>query len=190
MLYVDDEDHLQFDFENVMNEQYAQEPKTPRVTKKDTVCLYWIRGLCSRGDLDCEFIHRMDEEKMAMCQFGARCQNHTCPYRHYDLDIRPECVAFRRGFCAKGPMCPDRHIKRDPDKFWEYAITPTNEINPDHNKDNNPHHKTALCKTFMQTGRCSKGDRCGFAHGHHELRKRSRKLQTYSKQIRNTGHSM
>ena len=186
MLDPELEQWMRFDFESDMEAMFAKEPKTPRVKKKDTVCLYWLRGLCARGELDCEFIHRVDEDKLAMCQFGARCQNRGCPYRHYDLEVRPECVKFRRGFCSKGPMCPDRHIKRDVDKFVEYAFTATEDINPQHNEDKNPLHKTALCKTFMQTGRCPKGYDCGYAHGKHELRqKRKGRPETYTKDDRN-----
>ena len=189
MLDPDDELHLVFNFEHDMRVMLNKEPTTPRVKKKDTVCLYWIRGLCARGDLDCEFVHRIDEDKLAMCQFGAKCQNAGCPYRHYDLDARPECVQYRRGFCSKGPMCPDRHIKRDMDKFEEYAFTPAEEINPDHNKkeeEKTPFHKTSLCRAFMQTGHCPNGKSCGYAHGHQELRKKGkRRPETYKKDDRN-----
>ena len=178
--------NIRFDFEDELEEQWAKKPKTPRVKKKDTVCLYWMRGLCAKDDLDCEFMHKLDEDKLAMCQFGARCQNSDCIYRHYDLEVRPECVKFRRGFCPKGPMCPDRHIKRDPDKFEEYAFTLAEEINPNYKEDKNPLHKTALCRTFMQTGRCPKGKGCSYAHGRHELRKKGmRRPKTYKKDDRN-----
>jgi hypothetical protein len=32
--------------------------------------------------------------------------------------------------------------------------------------------KTSLCKHFMQTKHCHLGNKCHFAHGEHELRKR------------------
>jgi hypothetical protein len=34
-----------------------------------------------------------------------------------------------------------------------------------------PHRKVKLCVHFTNTGTCPKGDRCGFAHGEHELQK-------------------
>ena len=161
----------------------AAESTTPRVQKKNTVCLYWTRGLCKLGDLDCEFMHRLDENKIALCQFGSKCQNDECPYRHFDLDIRPECIKYRRGFCCKGPMCPDRHIKRDFDKFYEYALTLAEDINPHLKTETKTVRKTALCKTFMNTGRCSKGDTCCYAHGKQELNRR-KNLETYKKDTR------
>lgn len=40
-----------------------------------------------------------------------------------------------------------------------------------------PGYKTQLCKWFEETGTCTKGFRCGFAHGTHQLRKKQEKPQ-------------
>ena len=33
-------------------------------------------------------------------------------------------------------------------------------------------YKTQICKHFMQSGHCAKGEVCHFAHGEHELRRK------------------
>ena len=36
-----------------------------------TVCTYWIKGLCMRGDA-CGFLHEYDKSKMPLCRSFAR----------------------------------------------------------------------------------------------------------------------
>jgi hypothetical protein len=49
-----------------------------------TVCTYWLRGMCMKGD-QCGFLHQYDVEKMPICRnllkFG-ECKELDCPYKH------------------------------------------------------------------------------------------------------------
>jgi cleavage and polyadenylation specificity factor subunit 4 len=43
----------------------SNEPK-PR-NYRQTVCTYWLRGLCMKGDT-CGFLHQFDPERMPVCR--------------------------------------------------------------------------------------------------------------------------
>ena len=36
------------------------------------VCKHWLRGLCKKGDANCEFIHEYNLRKMPECSFFVR----------------------------------------------------------------------------------------------------------------------
>ncbi|KAA1090468.1 RNA-binding component of cleavage and polyadenylation factor [Puccinia graminis f. sp. tritici] len=81
-----------------------------------TVCKHWLRGLCKKGN-SCEFLHEYNLRTMPECWFFGKygfCSNgDECMYLHVDERMRVlECMDFRRGFCPKGPDCPQKHIRR------------------------------------------------------------------------------
>ncbi|CAH7686152.1 hypothetical protein PPACK8108_LOCUS20766 [Phakopsora pachyrhizi] len=81
-----------------------------------TVCKHWLRGLCKKGS-GCEFLHEYNLRTMPECWFFGKygfCSNgDECMYLHVDERMRVlECMDFRRGFCPKGPICPQKHIRR------------------------------------------------------------------------------
>lgn len=62
---------------------HAQQLPLP-VHPAQTVCTYWLRGMCMKGD-QCGFLHQYDVEKMPICRnllkFG-ECKELDCPYKH------------------------------------------------------------------------------------------------------------
>ena len=55
-----------------------------------TVCTYWLKGLCALGDA-CGFLHQYDKERMPVCRtlikFG-ECKEPDCPYKHSIEDVK------------------------------------------------------------------------------------------------------
>ena len=116
----------EFDFEeylrtkdmDVEGKREAFYLKNPKLrTKFKSMCTHWLRGLCTKGELWCEFMHVYDESLWPICSFYVKgeCLNADCVYRH-ELPPslkKPACVDYAKGFCAKGPTCYYRHIKRD-----------------------------------------------------------------------------
>jgi hypothetical protein len=115
------EDDLAFDFESALDAQQplapasaaaaaaAGEPK-PRNYRR-TVCTYWVRGLCMKGE-NCGFLHQFDPQRMPVCRtllkFGA-CKEPDCPYKHTTEDIK-ECNMYMLGFCIYGPAVRSRAL--------------------------------------------------------------------------------
>lgn len=80
------------------------------------VCKHWLRGLCKKGD-HCEFLHEYNLRKMPECLFysknGYCTQGSECLYQHIDPQLKiPECMNYNAGFCAEGPNCKSRHVRR------------------------------------------------------------------------------
>ncbi|KAG5417231.1 UTP21 [Candida metapsilosis] len=80
------------------------------------VCKHWLRGLCKKGD-HCEFLHEYNLRKMPECLFysknGFCTQGSECLYQHIDPQSKiPECMNYNAGFCAEGPNCKNRHVRR------------------------------------------------------------------------------
>eukprot|EP00887_Chlorella_sp_A99_P000403 scaffold13.g403.t1 len=80
---------------------------------RQTVCTYWLRGLCMKGDT-CGFLHQFDPARMPVCRnllkFGA-CKEPDCPYKHSTDEIK-ECNMYRLGFCIYGPACRFKHTRQ------------------------------------------------------------------------------
>ena len=106
-----------------------------------TVCTYWLKGLCMKGDT-CGFLHEFNAERMPVCRsllkYGV-CKEPDCPYKHSLTDIKvqhcitsclhcficivcchkadctsavfQECNMFKLGFCVYGPQCRYRHTR-------------------------------------------------------------------------------
>lgn len=77
-----------------------------------TVCTYWLKNLCMKGD-QCGFLHQFDPERMPVCRsmikFG-ECKERDCPFKHTTDEIK-ECNMYKLGFCIYGPMCRYKHKK-------------------------------------------------------------------------------
>lgn len=80
---------------------------------RQTVCTYWLRGLCMKGDT-CGFLHQFDPERMPVCRsllkFGV-CKEPDCPYKH-SLEAIKECNMYKLGFCIYGPACRFKHTRQ------------------------------------------------------------------------------
>lgn len=76
----------------------------PLACSLQTVCTYWLRNLCMKGDT-CGFLHQFDPERMPVCRnllkFGV-CKEPDCPYKHSTEEIK-ECNMYKLGFCVYGP---------------------------------------------------------------------------------------
>lgn len=79
--------------------------------------------------------------KTIMCKSLATCQyGENCVYAHNESEIRPLAANMTQG----GHVMPPGGIKGG--------------------------YKTAICKNYMESGSCSFGAKCTFAHGPMELR--------------------
>ena len=88
--------------------QSVAHPTTPH----QTVCTYWLKGLCMKGDT-CGFLHQFDRERMPVCRTMVRrgvCTEPDCPFKHTTEDIK-ECNMYRLGFCVYGPTCRYKHTR-------------------------------------------------------------------------------
>lgn len=57
---------------------------TQSIPFTQTVCTFWLRGLCMKGDT-CGFLHQLDASRMPVCRTFARtgqCREADCPYKH------------------------------------------------------------------------------------------------------------
>ena len=109
--------------------------------EKAIVCKHWLRGLCKKGDAQCEFLHEYDMSKMPICQFfssDGSCSNEDCIFRHVDATAQlGECPWYARGFCRRGKQCHYQHVKKE------------------------------ACLRYI-TGFCPKGSKCEFGHPKYE----------------------
>lgn len=96
------------------DEFYARHPSKRH--KRNSTCTHWLRGMCVKGPLECEFVHNAGPEYMPVCKFfyNGECSNEdVCTFRHVAKVVpRPPCPDFVRGFCPKGGGCELGHIKR------------------------------------------------------------------------------
>ncbi|PSC70196.1 Cleavage and polyadenylation specificity factor CPSF30 [Micractinium conductrix] len=124
-------DDLTFDFEAQLQQGYqdggygagagpsgaAQIPTDDGQPKprnyRRTVCTYWLRGLCMKGDT-CGFLHQFDPERMPVCRALLKhgvCKEPDCPYKH-SMDAIKECNMYKLGFCIYGPACRFKHTRQ------------------------------------------------------------------------------
>ena len=75
------------------------------------VCEHWLKGLCQKGN-SCDFLHKMDKDRMPSCEHGKFCGNRSCLFKHNTIRERPECPLYNQGFCLHGPHCRFRHVKK------------------------------------------------------------------------------
>mmetsp|Transcript_22201 Transcript_22201/g.75397 ORF Transcript_22201/g.75397 Transcript_22201/m.75397 type:complete len:172 (-) Transcript_22201:950-1465(-) len=111
---------VEFDFESSLQPTVGQPdapppsmPATMRKNYKKTVCRYWLRNLCMKGN-SCSFLHQYDPDKMPICRFFAKygeCKEIDCPYSHASEGIK-DCNMYKLGFCIHGPNCLFRHVKK------------------------------------------------------------------------------
>ncbi|CAH0014365.1 hypothetical protein V2G26_011816 [Clonostachys chloroleuca] len=92
------------------------------------VCKHWLRGLCKKGE-HCEFLHEYNLRKMPECNFFMRngyCSNgDECLYLHIDpLSRLPPCPHYDMGFCALGPRCAKKHVRRKLCTFYLAGFCP------------------------------------------------------------------
>jgi cleavage and polyadenylation specificity factor subunit 4 len=58
-----------------------------------TVCKYWLKGLCMRGE-SCGYLHQYDLDRMPVCHFfraGGYCDKLDCIFKH-DAEDAKECA--------------------------------------------------------------------------------------------------
>mmetsp|Transcript_22202 Transcript_22202/g.75399 ORF Transcript_22202/g.75399 Transcript_22202/m.75399 type:complete len:172 (-) Transcript_22202:847-1362(-) len=92
---------------------FTQQFFCPLTYRFQTVCRYWLRNLCMKGN-SCSFLHQYDPDKMPICRFFAKygeCKEIDCPYSHASEGIK-DCNMYKLGFCIHGPNCLFRHVKK------------------------------------------------------------------------------
>ncbi len=93
---------------------YQKHPELRR--KNNSLCQYYLRGLCQKSAWECQFLHKVDDKLMPICQFFVKdnCSaGDTCIFKH-ELPRpkpKPTCQSYKRGFCSLGSTCPRNHIK-------------------------------------------------------------------------------
>ncbi|KDD75450.1 hypothetical protein H632_c680p0, partial [Helicosporidium sp. ATCC 50920] len=117
---------FELDFESTLAAQQQQQtadvndvPPSEAASMKDkprnyrqTVCTYWIRGLCMKGDA-CGFLHQFEASRMPVCRNLLKngvCKDLDCPYKHTTDEIK-ECNMYKLGFCIYGPACRYKHTR-------------------------------------------------------------------------------
>lgn len=104
-------------------EFYAQHPSKRR--KRNSTCTHWMRGLCVKGPLECEFVHNAGPEYMPVCKFyyNGECSNEdVCIFRHVERVVpKKPCPDYVRGMCAKGGACALAHLKRGEPYFSDWT---------------------------------------------------------------------
>lgn len=121
---------------------YKQHPEMRR--KKHSLCQYYLRGLCQKSAWECQFLHKVDESLMPICQFFVKNEcsaGDTCIFKHELPRPKrlPTCQNYKRGFCPSGTACPNNHIKYPYPRSakavgieqWEYQVM-TQVLNNQH----------------------------------------------------------
>eukprot|EP00803_Ostreobium_quekettii_P002826 evm.model.scf_3485.1 EVM.evm.TU.scf_3485.1 scf_3485:9772-12347(+) len=90
----------------------GQQPGNFKKNFRQTVCTYWLKGLCMKGD-SCGFLHQLDPQRMPVCRsllkYGV-CKEPDCLFKH-SLDDIKECNMYKLGFCIYGPQCRYKHTR-------------------------------------------------------------------------------
>ncbi|XP_051206359.1 30-kDa cleavage and polyadenylation specificity factor 30-like [Lolium perenne] len=101
-------------------------------TVRRTVCKYWLKGLCMRGE-SCGYLHQYDLDRMPVCHFfraGGYCDKLDCIFKH-DAEDAKECAMYNMGFCPNGPCCRLRHVKKPgPPPPAEEVVKKLQQMNP------------------------------------------------------------
>jgi hypothetical protein len=104
-------------------EFYNKYPSKRR--KRNSTCTHWLRGLCVKGPLECEFMHNAAPEYMPVCKFyyNGECSNEDmCIFRHVEKVVpKKPCPDYVRGFCPRGGECDLGHIKRTEPYFPDWT---------------------------------------------------------------------
>jgi hypothetical protein len=140
--------------------------------RRKIVCKHWLLGLCHHG-MRCDYLHRLDRNKMPPCKHGKVCKIKNCPLKHMAEEELEECMYYKQGFCYSGPKCNRRHEKRLPEECPMEAIFESliQQANGKKQKINQPNdnYKVTLCNHWLSTGNCEFGDGCHYAHGEYEI---------------------
>jgi cleavage and polyadenylation specificity factor subunit 4 len=124
---------------------------------KPYVCKHWLRGLCKKGGDLCENLHIYELEKMAYCQFMIDfgvCTNVDCLFNHQKPEVEEiDCIWYARGFCRHGPLCKNRHIRKElcPDYLCGFCEL-GNKCEKGHPKWLLPEDKETIAPQFNESG--------------------------------------
>eukprot|EP00892_Ulva_mutabilis_P003802 jgi/Ulvmu1/1794/UM119_0012.1 len=93
--------------------EIGQQPRNFVRNYKKTVCAFWIKGMCMKGD-NCGFLHEMVPERMPECTTFLKkgfCNDPDCKFKHSRENIK-ECNMYALGFCIFGPECRYNHTRK------------------------------------------------------------------------------
>ncbi|WFD29263.1 RNA-binding component of cleavage and polyadenylation factor [Malassezia sp. CBS 17886] len=114
-----------------------------RDTLRRTVCKHWLRGLCKKGEA-CDYLHEYDLRKVPECRFyatyGFCSAADECLYIHIDPEVKRRwCEDYERGFCARGPACAKKHVRKIACPYYLAGFCPKGpDCNMGHIKANAP----------------------------------------------------
>lgn len=125
--------------------------------RKFIVCKYWLRGLCMKGEEQCEYLHEYDISKMPKCahyKLHGVCNSINCIYSHDKVDSE-RCNWYDRGFCRKG-----KYLLLVCSYICIYILTfPFFNIFDTGLTCNKKHVKQVVCQLYL-TGFCPRGPSC------------------------------
>ncbi|BFU21867.1 zinc finger protein, putative [Entamoeba histolytica HM-1:IMSS-B] len=106
---------MKMDISRVFREiKTERDPRTIKSNEKTIVCQHWLRGMCRKG-ANCDFLHRLDEERTPAChhfvKYG-KCEKPECPFKHEDPQKAIPCEWYKRGFCKHGKKCKHGHVPK------------------------------------------------------------------------------
>lgn len=142
--------------------------------RRKIVCKHWLLGLCHNG-MRCDYLHRLDRNKMPPCKHGKLCKIKNCPLKHVAEEELEECAYYKQGFCYSGPNCNRRHEKRTPEECPVEAVFdqgPQPQAGAKKQKvtqQRSENFKVTLCNHWLTKGSCPFNDGCIFAHGEEEI---------------------
>ncbi|GES80154.1 cleavage and polyadenylation specificity factor subunit 4 [Rhizophagus clarus] len=122
--------------------------------RKFVVCKYWLRGLCMKGEEQCEYLHEYNLSKMPKCAYYKLygvCNLTNCIYSH-DKVKSGRCNWYDRGFCRKGLKCNKKHVKQ------------------------------VVCQLYL-TGFCPRGPSCPNGHPKMDLIGKHREFSFFNKNL-------
>lgn len=142
--------------------------------RRKVVCKHWLLGLCHNG-MRCDYLHRLDRNKMPPCKHGKLCKIKNCPLKHVAEEELEVCAYYKQGFCFSGPKCGRRHEKRTPEEcpveatFDQGTSAPVPGSKKPKLGQPNENFKVTLCNHWLSSGDCPFGDDCHYAHGEEEI---------------------
>lgn len=139
---------------------------------KTAMCEQWqTTGYCDRQS-NCKFAHGPGELRSRMGQVATYGNGASMTNSRYKTSM---CTTYANmGFCDKGDGCKFAHgpgeLRQPPNQEASYSFSGRQQQHPIMDNSGSFNYKTAMCRNMVDTGSCSRGDGCSFAHCSSELR--------------------
>jgi len=172
-IIIADVDHIEFNIERDLNEQFGALPLTFPGTDKSTaaVCQFFNRNdgsECMHG-LSCPFRH-IRGDRTIVCKHWLRglCKKgDQCEFLHeYDMTKMPECYFYSRFNACHNKECPFLHI--DPESKIKDCPWYDRGFCRHGPHCRHRHVRRVLCTNYL-AGFCPDGEACKYMHPRFEL---------------------